>query len=104
MRVSGWTIALGIALLASLLAGCGTVFERKSDRAPERSQQNGAPEQAPEQRFNLSGYSPSFKQGYADGCNSAESRSQRRNETRYKSETDYMMGWNDGFSICQRRR
>jgi hypothetical protein len=74
--------------MAALLAGCG-VF---------------APEHKPEQRINLSGYSPSFKQGYSDGCDSANSRGQRRDESRYKTEADYMMGWNDGFSVCQRRR
>jgi hypothetical protein len=92
---------LGAVMLLTLLAGCGTaLFDRKSEPAA----QERAQEQKPTAPVNLSGYSPSFKQGYADGCNSAESRSQRRNESRYKSETDYMMGWNDGFSICQRRR
>ena len=74
-------------LLAALLAGCGAI----------------APERKPDQRVNLSGYSPSFKQGYSDGCESAGSRGQRRDESRYKTEADYMMGWNDGFSVCQRR-
>ena len=76
------------ALLAALIAGCGTL----------------APERKPEQRVNLSGYSPSFKQGYSDGCESAGSRGQRRDEKRFKTEADYTMGWNDGFSVCQRRR
>ena len=80
----------GALLLAALLAGCGAI-------APE-------PERKPEQRVNLSGYSASFKQGYSDGCESAGSRGQRRDESRFKTEADYMMGWNDGFSICQRRR
>ena len=78
----------GAILLLALLAGCGTI----------------APERTPDQRVNLSGYSPSFKQGYSDGCESAGSRAQRRDESRYKTEADYMMGWNDGFSVCQRHR
>ena len=93
-------------LLALALAGCGTnPFERR----PERG--SGAQEPAQSEKpatiqtpVNLSGYSPTFQQGYADGCTSAESRRQRRNESRYKTEADYMMGWNDGFSICQKRR
>ena len=90
--------ALSAAVLAALLAGCGTtLFERRPEGARE------APER-PADRVNQSGYSPSFKQGYADGCDSAGSRGQRRNESRYKTEADYMMGWNDGFSACQRRR
>jgi hypothetical protein len=109
---SGWRGLLGVVLLPILLAGCGTaLFERRS---PERAGQpaggnarEDAQQSAPERPtapVNLSGYSPSFRQGYSDGCDSAGSLSQRRNENRYKSETDYMMGWNDGFSVCQRRR
>lgn len=76
----------GILVLA-LLTGCTGVQEAR--------------ETGP---VNLSGFSSSFKQGYADGCESAGTRSQRRNESRYKTEYDYMRGWNDGFSVCQRRR
>lgn len=53
-------------------------------------------------RINMSGFSPAFKQGYADGCESAGARAQRRNASRYKTESDYMMGWNDGYSACRR--
>ncbi len=57
----------------------------------------------PAQRVNQAGYSEAFKQGYADGCSSVQS-SRRRNEQRYQSDTDYMMGWNDGFGICTKRK
>ena len=77
---------IGLLLLA-LLAGCG----------------GSAPGRKPE-AVNLSGYSPSFKQGYAEGCESAHARAQRRDESRYKTEADYMMGWNDGYSVCHRGR
>jgi len=53
---------------------------------------------------NLGGFSPAFKQGYTDGCESAGALSQRRDEARYKSESDYMQGWNDGYSVCSRSR
>jgi hypothetical protein len=53
---------------------------------------------------NLGGFSPAFKQGYTDGCESAGAVSQRRDETRYKAEADYMQGWNDGYSACRRSR
>jgi hypothetical protein len=53
---------------------------------------------------NLGGFSPAFKQGYTDGCESAGALSQRRDEARYKSESDYMQGWNDGYSICAKRK
>lgn len=96
MRIMNAATGCGALLLVVLLAGCGAVAPAP---APE-----AAPERKPEERFNLSGYSASFKQGYSDGCESAGSRGQRRDEGRFKTETDYMMGWNDGFSICQRRR
>jgi hypothetical protein len=56
------------------------------------------------QRVNQSGYSPAFRQGYTAGCDSAGARRQQRDEGRYKTEIDYMMGWNDGFSACGRNR
>ena len=84
----------GVAL-AILLAGCGTT------RAPSTS--IGSPETRPAP-VNLSGYNATFKQGYSDGCASAGSSSPRRNEARYKSEMDYQMGWNDGYSVCGQRR
>lgn len=54
----------------------------------------------PAVRVNQSGYSVGFKQGYADGCESAGLRSQRRDRSRYMTEADYMTGWNDGNNAC----
>lgn len=73
----------GCALLGLLLAACGAPAQKN-----------------PQQRFNLSGYSATFKQGHADGCASAGG-SQRRDERRFRNDTDYMMGWNDGRSACK---
>lgn len=70
---------------------------------PQRQQQQQSQPLPPEQRVNQTGYSGAFKQGYADGCNSVRS-TRRRNEQRYQSDTNYMMGWNDGFSICSKRK
>jgi len=86
MKAVNWKRTSSAALLvAAALTGCG------------------APERKPDQRVNLSGYSQSFKQGYSDGCESAGPRGRRRDENRFKTEADYMMGWNDGFSVCRRR-
>lgn len=62
-----------------------------------------APEPPPAQKMNLGGYSTQFKDGYNDGCGSARSSTRERNESRYRKDTDYMMGWNDGYSVCSRR-
>ena len=55
-------------------------------------------------RVNLSGFSAGFKQGYDDGCASSAARDgARRDEGRYKTDNEYMMGWNDGYIACRRR-
>ena len=88
-------------LLTVLFVGCAAPGPRQPQ--PQQQPQQQPPQQQP-QRVNLSGYSETFRQGYAEGCESAGSRSQRRNENRYKTEADYMMGWNDGFSTCRKGR
>jgi len=76
-------------------AGCAT---QPWSSQPRSSQRQSSPPQV-----NLSGYSPAFKQGYSDGCASVRA-SLRRDEQRYRGDSDYMIGWNDGHSMCQRRR
>jgi hypothetical protein len=82
VKAGSWKRTFSLAWLAALLAGCA------GDTAP----------------VNLVGFSPSFKQGYTDGCESAGALRQRRDEARYKAEADYMQGWNDGYSVCSRSR
>lgn len=67
-----------------------------------RNGSGDAPASRPAPNVNLSGYNAAFKDGYADGCDSARG-TQRRNAKRYGGETDYMMGWNDGHAMCARR-
>lgn len=87
---AGGALRLIACLLPALwLAACGT--------ATQKSQ---TPAQAQKPRFNLAGYSATFKQGHADGCASAEGR-QRRDERLFRDNADYMMGWNDGRSACK---
>jgi hypothetical protein len=75
--------------LALVLAGCAV--------------QQAAPV-APPPQVNLSGFSPAFKQGYADGCTAARSSSPRTLPARAGSDGDYAAGWNDGYGICGRTR
>jgi hypothetical protein len=77
-------------LAVLLIAGCATQ-PTSTTPAPKPAAAGGA-------RYNLAGYSEGFKQGYADACGSPR----RRSEERYKSDTDYRMGWNDGQSLCKR--
>ncbi len=74
---------------AILIGGCATTSQRSADaRRPN---------------VNLSGYSASFRQGYVDGCDSVR-KGQPRDAKRAGGDTDYVMGWNDGYSICARRQ
>jgi hypothetical protein len=59
---------------------------------------------APPRPVNLQGFAPAFKAGYADGCESVRLGSTQRSEERYKTDFDYAQGWNDGHSICARRK
>lgn len=85
-----------VTVVAALLAlgACAT---------PSRVETSGdAPPRAARPNVNLSGYNAAFKEGYADGCESAR-QAMRRNAQRYGTDTDYTMGWNDGLSMCKQR-
>jgi hypothetical protein len=79
------------------VAGCETLsgMSSSSPQTPAPASQSSAPAPAP--RVNLTGYSASFKQGYADAC------AKRRNAQRFKADIDYSMGWQDGSSACRSR-
>lgn len=92
-----WVPACGSLLIT--LTGCAT----PSGGPP--GGQAASPAAAVTAPVNLSGYSPEFKQGYADGCDSAGLlRAQKRNEPRYRKDAQYQQGWDDGYSICGGRR
>lgn len=98
------------AVVLVICAGCATEFQggasRPVDPHPGATPAPSAPSAqrpTPPPPVNLSGYSPSFRQGYSDGCSSARG-SMRRDDTRYRSDSDYMMGWGDGNSVCRNRR
>jgi hypothetical protein len=59
--------------------------------------------QPPAPAVNLSGYPPEFRQGYADGCASVNA-ARKRDEARFKADTQYAQGWRDGYDICLRRK
>jgi len=93
-------------LVVILLAGCAAAPPGAPPRSSAPAARGGTVAEAPARapQHNLSGYSPAFRQGYAAGCGSAESGSQQRDETRYRNDMDYVMGWNDGYSMCKRTR
>ena len=84
----------GVLVAAVLAAGCAG-----KQSAPTTSTT------PPAAKVNLSGYPVEFRQGYADGCASAKPNAARkRDEVRFKSDTNYMQGWRDGHDICQRQK
>lgn len=92
-----WLKLVGVSCLLAcglLVSGCETVRSRGPSSTPSPPESR-----ASTPGYNLSGYSPAFKQGYSDAC----ATPRRRNGERLKSDTDYSMGWNDGQSVCRGR-
>ena len=87
--------------LAAALAACATV-----PRAPETPAQAGERRaKAPRPAYNLSGYPPAARDGYIDGCESAKKSAWGgKDEKRYATDSQYQMGWKDGYAICSRRQ
>jgi len=78
---------LGTGVLIGMLAGCVNPV---------------APQAHP---VNLAGFPPSFKDGYADGCQSARAvTGSRRDEKRFAADRQYASGWRDGFDACNRSK
>jgi hypothetical protein len=75
----------GALLLAAGLAACGgpTV----------------TPEAPP---VNLAGFPPAFREGYADGCNTARG-STKQDAARMKTDGSYAQGYQDGLTGCKKR-
>jgi len=65
------------------------------------TQQPPKPTQTP--NINLAGFPKSYQDGYRDGCTTAQSLLSKKDQTRYKSDFQYMTGWQDGYSVCRNR-
>jgi len=76
-----------LLVLAFSLAACG-LFPTATERAQART--------------------PSFRQGYADGCAAASAQGVNyrsgpyRDETLFKTDQIYRSGWQNGYVTCQR--
>lgn len=79
------------------IAGCATTSEVRRPAGP--------PPASTRPVYNLTGYSPAFKDGYIDGCEtSKKTRYGTKDERRFSSDAQYKMGWNDGYSVCRGKR
>ncbi len=82
--------------LVVLFAGCTTTGQSQRPEGPL------PPSARPV--YNLSGYSPAFKDGYVDGCETAKkTRYAQKDPGRFSTDGQYRLGWNDGFSLCSRK-
>ncbi|MGH8671906.1 MAG: hypothetical protein ACREUA_07710 [Burkholderiales bacterium] len=81
------------ASLCAVLGGCGHLL----------------PQKKAEPSVNLAGFPPEYRSGYVDGCTSGKHQAGdsghafTKDLQRFKSDTNYAMGWNDGFEICQKQ-
>ncbi len=84
-------------LVAALLVACAAQPPATTTEPAPRAPTAASP------GINLAGYSPAFRAGYADGCGSVDA-ARKRDESRFKADTDYALGWRDGNDICKRRK
>ena len=95
--------ALAPLFLLLLFAGCASDAPVKAPAAgpsttpPAAASAPARKAAAPATRYNLTGYSAGFREGYSDAC----AKPRRRNEQRFKADSQYMMGWSDGSTMCR---
>ena len=83
-----------VFVLIFTVAGCATTGQDQRPQGPLPASTRPT--------YNLTGYSPAFKDGYIDGCETAKKTSYGiKNERRFSADSQYRMGWNDGFSLCR---
>lgn len=88
---------IAAVFLVTTFAGCAAT--EQSERPPGPMPATTRPV------YNLTGYSPAFKDGYIDGCETAKkTRFGFKDKSRFAADAQYKLGWNDGFSICGGRQ
>ena len=96
---------LAVVSFAAVLAGCAArpVAVQPVTTTPETPvQAQQRREQAAPPKYNLAGYPPAVRDGYIDGCETAKgTRYGRKDAQRFAADSQYQMGWNDGFGICK---
>jgi hypothetical protein len=95
------------AIGASILGGCATVGPQ-GPTVPSPSQplpsaptvpRNAEP---PPPKVNLSGFPLPYRQGYADGCASADG-AEHKDAARFSADMNYRTGWTDGKALCAKK-
>jgi hypothetical protein len=87
-----------VLLIATLAACASTGPTAQPQRPPGPLPASARPV------YNLTGYSPAFKDGYIDGCETAKKSAYgAKDARRISTDTQYRLGWNDGFSLCRQK-
>ncbi|WON74515.1 hypothetical protein [Nitrosospira sp. Is2] len=93
--------SISAVLLIGALAGCASTGPGSTGQSQRPA---GPPPPSARPVYNLTGYSPAFKDGYIDGCETAKKSAYgAKDARRISADTQYRLGWNDGFSICRRK-
>ncbi len=97
-----WRRAACALALVFLVAGCATPAD--GPRGGGASAATPAPPnvEPPPPNVNLSGFPLPYRQGYADGCASADGR-ERKDAPRFAADGNYRTGWQDGAAICRKK-
>ena len=89
--------------LVALASGCATTTAPSAPTAPPASAkplpQNVEP---PPPNVNLGGFPLEYRQGYADGCASANG-AERKDPSRFAADGNYRTGWQDGLALCRKK-
>ena len=84
-------------ILFSMFTGCATMDSGQG----QSSKPSGPLPPSTRPTYNLAGYSPAFKDGYVDGCETAKKTSYGfKNKQRFSKDSQYRNGWKDGFNMC----
>ena len=102
------SLKVGIAATTLLLAAaCGSLPRGAPppDKPETAAQAQQRRAKASRPTYNLAGYPPAVREGYIDGCESAKgSDYARKDAKRIAADPQYAMGWNDGNTICARKK
>jgi hypothetical protein len=99
-----WVLPAPAILLIAMVSGCASTGPSTVPSAEPNQRPAGPPPSSARPVYNLAGYSPAFKDGYIDGCETAKKSAYGAKDARRMSgDSQYRLGWNDGFSLCSRK-
>ena len=94
-----------IVFAVLLVGACATVPEKPvaPPAAPPAAPPLPRTAEPPPPPVNLSGFPLPYRQGYADGCASANG-AERKDAVRFPADGNYRTGWHDGLAQCRKKK